>query len=85
MEITSIVPFLKPNKTPDHPDNYEDIALTSCVEKIMENVIRTRIEWLLKKKKNLPDNQIGFRRSEGRFEAITHVTNYIRLGFSKNL
>ena len=46
-KISLIVPVLKPKKDPSDPTSYRPIALTSCVCKLMEKMINTRLVWYL--------------------------------------
>lgn len=79
-----IVPILKPGKNPELSENYRAIALTSCLSKILENIIKNRLEQYIESKRLLPKKQIGFRRGKGTLDAITYLTTYIQNGFIKD-
>lgn len=43
----TVIPIPKPGKDHSNPTNYRPIALTSCVCKILERMINTRLVWYL--------------------------------------
>ena len=49
--LTNIVP--KPGKDTSDPSNYRPIALTSCICKVMERMINSRLVWYLERNKLL--------------------------------
>ena len=46
-----VVPIPKPGKDTSDPTNYRPISLTSCLCKIMERVVNSRLVWYLEQKK----------------------------------
>lgn len=79
-----IVPMLKANKNAINEDNYRHIALSPCICKIMESIIKVRIEWTLENSKVFPPLQIGFRKGKGCYEAISIVFHSILNAFGNN-
>lgn len=78
-----IILVLKPNKNRGSADSYRPIALSSCVLKTYEKLIKTRLEFWLESKKLLPASQFGFRKGKDTNEAICHLVTDINLAFSK--
>ena len=58
----TVIPIPKPNK--DHTGllSYRPIALTSCLCKVLEQMINTRLIWYLEKSGILDRSQCGFRK-----------------------
>jgi len=46
--LATVIPITKPDKDSTDPTSYRSIALTSCLCKIMERMINTRLVWYLK-------------------------------------
>ena len=59
----TIIPIPKANKDHSDPTNYQPIALTSCVCKLLEKMINNRLQQYLEKNKLLTNVQCGFRKS----------------------
>lgn len=68
-----LIPILKPGKTINDPNSYRPIALTSCVGKIFEQLIKQRLEFFIENNNLLPSNQFGFRRGRSSRESIAHL------------
>ena len=79
-----IIPILKPGKDPKDPGSYRPIALSSVLAKIMENLIKNRLEWILESKGILPKTQFGFRRGMGTLDSLSIFISEVRIAFSKN-
>ena len=58
----TVVPIPKPEKEPSDPSNYRPIELTSCLCKITEQMINSRLVWYLESNNLLTAFQSGFRR-----------------------
>ncbi|XP_059051095.1 uncharacterized protein LOC131845944 [Achroia grisella] len=79
-----VVPILKPGKDASDASSYRPIALSSVLAKIMEHLLKNRLEWILENKNLLPNSQFGFRRGRGTIDSLSILTNEVRLAFSKN-
>ena len=82
-KISIIVPVNKPNKDPSQATSYRPIALTSCVCKLMEKMINTRLVWHLETKGLLSPYQFGFRKNRSTLDPLLRLTNQIQQGFAK--
>ena len=57
-----IKPILKKGKPAHEPKSYRPISLTSCMGKLAERLVNTRLYWWLEKVGVLDDHQAGFRK-----------------------
>lgn len=72
--------FLLPKST---PGKFRPITLASCMLKLMEKLIITRLSWWVEANNILPSTQFGFRKGKScAFLAI--LTTEIITGFAKN-
>lgn len=80
---TVVHPILKKDKDARDGRSYRPISLLSCVRKVFEYLIKSRIEWLSEEKEILHPSQMGFRKGRGCMEAVTHLVSEIQIAFSK--
>ena len=57
-----MIPILKRGKDKSKAESYRPISLTSCVGKLMERLINTRLMWQLGNKKHITPEQAAFRQ-----------------------
>ncbi|XP_045511777.1 uncharacterized protein LOC123706554 isoform X1 [Pieris brassicae] len=57
-----VIPILKPDKSPEQISSYRPISLTSCIGKIFENMVKSRLDWYAESNNVIPHIQYGFRR-----------------------
>ena len=81
-KISIIIPVQKPFKDPFQPTSYRPIALTSCVCKLMEKMINTRLVWYLESKNLLSPHQYGFRKNRSTLDPLLKLSNQIQQGFA---
>lgn len=79
-----VIPLLKPNKDPSDPSSRRPIALSSVLAKILEHLIKNRLEWILESRHILSKSQFGFRRGMGTMDSLSILTSDIRLALSRN-
>lgn len=78
-----VIPLLKPGKDPSIASSYRPIALSSTLSKILEHLIKNRLEWIVESKGILSNSQFGFRKSKGTTDSLAVLTTDIRIAFSK--
>ena len=84
-KVSLIIPVVKPNKDSSQATSYRPIALTSCVCKLMEKMINTRLVWHLETKGVLSPYQFGFRKNKSTLDPLLQLSNHIQQGFAKKL
>ena len=57
-----MIPIHKKGKDKSKAESYRPISLTSCVGKLMERLINTRLMWHLEEKKHITPEQAAFRQ-----------------------
>lgn len=84
LKETIIVPICKPGKPPHDPNSYRPIALTSCLLKIFETLMASRLERVYEL--NVPSNepQYGFRKGKSVTDALTAITVPIYSAYAMN-
>lgn len=84
-KIATIVPILKPGKKPEQPESYRPISLTSCVGKIMERIIKVRLDTYLENNNLLDSRQFGFKKNHSTAEPLTILCNDIKNNLKKHM
>lgn len=54
------------------PGKYRPISLTSCILKILEKLVLTRLDWWVESSRILPSSQYGFRKKRILFGQFGH-------------
>ena len=73
-----LIPILKQNKDPTKTTSYRPIAFTSCFMKIMESMVKKRLQFFLGKHDILSPIQNGFRKGRCTIDNIIHLENDIQ-------
>ena len=81
-ELAKVLPFVKPGKDGSLPGSYRPIALTSCLCKLMEKMVNTRLVWYLERKNFLTPAQCGFRRMHSTVDALVRMESSICEAFA---
>lgn len=76
-----MVPIHKKGKDRAKVDSYRPISLTSCVGKLMERMINTRLTWHLEKNNIISPEQAGFRQNHSTEDQVTYIAQKIEDGF----
>ena len=82
-KISLIIPVKKPGKEASQTTSYRPIALTSCVCKLMEKMINTRLVWFLEKNGIISSSQFGFWKNRSTIDPLLKLSNHIQQGFAK--
>ena len=72
-----IIPIAKHGKDPSSADNYRPISLTSCVGKLLEKMVATRLSWFLESNNILSNTQFGFRQALSTTNPILNLQSEI--------
>ena len=78
-----MIPIPKPNKDHTDPLSYRSIALTSCLCKVLERMINTRLIWYLEKYRILDRSQCGFRKHHSTTDRMVSLEIYLRDAFAQ--
>ena len=77
-----VVPIPKPGKDPSNPNNYRPIALTSCICKIMEKMVNSRLMYYLESNNIIAKEQSGFRKGRSTTDHLVRLETWIREGIA---
>ncbi|GFO18263.1 RNA-directed DNA polymerase from mobile element jockey [Plakobranchus ocellatus] len=67
----------KKGKEKTKAESKRSISLTSCLCKMMESIINTRLMWCLEKDNILMDEQAGFRQNRSAKDQVTYIVQKI--------
>ena len=80
---TSIIPIHKMGKPLDSSASFRPISLTSCVSKLFERIILSRVLFFLESNSILSPRQAGFRPGRSTLDQILYLSQSISDGFNK--
>ncbi|CAK1545099.1 unnamed protein product [Leptosia nina] len=73
-----VIPILKPDKSPENASSYRPISLSSCLGKIFENMLKTRLDWYAESNTIIPHIQYGFRKGRSCADSFISLTNDLK-------
>ena len=82
-KTSSIIPIHKMGKPLDSPASFWPISLTSCVSKLFERIILSRLLFFLESNSILSPRQAGFRPGRSTLDQILYLFQSISDGFNK--
>lgn len=83
-KLAHIILIHKPDKDPQEPSSYRPISLLSCVGKVMERIVKQRLNRHVGKNKLLPEYQAGFRQKRSTIDNLLQLKHNIELSLEKN-
>jgi len=81
---STVIPVPKPGKDTSDPSNYRPIALTSCICKVMERMINSRLVWYLERNKLISPMQCGFRKQRSTTDHLVRLESFFREVFAQS-
>ena len=76
-----LIPIHKPGKPKNSPSSYRPISLTSCLCKLLERILNSRLMWFMEKERKFNDEQAGFCPCRSTEDQVTYLTQLIEEGF----
>ena len=82
-KTSSIIPIHKMGKPLDSPASFRPISLTSCISKLFERIILSRLLFFLESNSILSPRQAGYRPGRSTLDQILYLSQSISDGFNK--
>ena len=82
-KTSSIIPIHKMGKPLDSPASFRSISFTSCVSKLFERIILSRLVFFLESNSILSPRQAGFCPGRSTLDQILYLSQSILDGFNK--
>ena len=76
-----MIPIYKKGKAKTEASSYRPISLPSCIVKVLERIINTRLKWFLEYQKLLALEKAGFREHHCTDDQTTYLAQEIEDGF----
>ena len=83
--VATIIPLLKPGRSPSEVGTFRPISLTSCVVKLLEHIIADRLYCIAETNNIFSRFQAGFRKGRSCEDQITQIVQAIKDGFQQRL
>ena len=82
-KLATITPILKKGKKANDPKSYRPISLTSCIGKLCERILNSRLYWWLESSGLVSQHQAGFRSKSRTEDQLFRLSQRIIDGFQK--
>lgn len=79
-----IIPILKPGKDPEDHNSHRPIALSSVMCKVVEHLLKNRLEWFAENSDALSTTQFGFRKGKSVTDSHALLSTDVRLALTQN-
>ena len=73
-----VIPIPKAGKDLTDPGSYRPISLLSCVGKVVEKLVNTRLNWFLETQNKFSTTQCGFRKRRSTEDLLVRLEHQIR-------
>jgi Reverse transcriptase (RNA-dependent DNA polymerase) len=80
---TKVVAILKPNKDPSQTESYRPISLLSCIRKLFERILLSRLDVWVEANNILSKTQYGFRKGLGTTDCLAKLSIDINTAFAQ--
>ena len=81
-KIAKTIPILKPSKPSDSPLSYRPISLLSSISKILEKIIKEKLNNFIIANSILPSQQFGFRNEHNTSQPLLKIRNLVKNNFT---
>ena len=82
-KLATITPILKKGKKANDPKSYRPISLTSCIGKLCERILNSRLYWWLESSGLISHCQAGFRAKSRTEDQLFRLSQRIIDGFQR--
>ena len=82
-KLATITPILKKGKKANDPKSYRPISLTSCIGKLCERILNSRLYWWLESSGLISQCQAGFRSKSRTEDQLFRLSQRILDGFQR--
>jgi Reverse transcriptase (RNA-dependent DNA polymerase) len=79
----TVILIPKPGKDSTNPNNYQPIALTSCVCETLEHMVNDRLVCFLEQNKLITEILNGFRKGRSTVDQLVQFETFIREAFTQ--
>ena len=84
-KMGEIIPLPKPGKDHQLTGSYRPINLLSVIGKLLERIVKARLEYFLESNNKLDPSQAGFRKGRSTVEQVGRLTQSIYDGFEDGM
>ena len=81
-KLAIVTPIPKPDKDKSQVENYRPISLTSCLMKVMEKMVSSRIQWYLEEHSLYNTTQSAYRKAHSTYDSLVRMHDSIHKGLA---
>lgn len=82
-KCADVVVLPKPKANPTFPQNYRPVSLLSCLGKVCERIVQTRLQRSVQDLNLIQDEQFGFRPKHSTVHQVLRLVEYVTDGFNR--
>ena len=79
LKLSTLIPIVKVGKDASLVESYRPISLLSCLSKLIEKLVYSRLYTFVENKNCLPIFQCGFRKNHSCLDVLTYLEHHIQL------